>query len=68
MSDDWLKIDAARRYAGGCSRKVLYRAAKAGHLRVGRIGSGRNMVFRKEWIDEWLSRSGTDDAGEFKAR
>jgi predicted DNA-binding transcriptional regulator AlpA len=53
---EWLKVDAARAYAGGVSRKTLYAAVQRGELKAARIGAGRNLVFCEPWIDEWLSR------------
>jgi predicted DNA-binding transcriptional regulator AlpA len=50
----WMKIDAARTYAGGISRKVIYRAVASGQLRAARIGTGRSLLFCEPWIDEWL--------------
>ncbi len=50
----WLKVDAAREYCGGISRRALYDAVALGQLRVARIGEGRNMIFADEWCDEWL--------------
>jgi hypothetical protein len=50
----WMKVDAARRYAGGVGRKILYKAVAAGHLKAARIGTGRSLLFSDMWIDEWL--------------
>ena len=55
----WMKIDAARTYAGGISRKVLYRAVASGQLRAAHIGTGRSLLFCDTWIDEWLRASAT---------
>jgi excisionase family DNA binding protein len=51
----WLKIDGACRHAAELDRKTLYAAVDAGELRVARVGTGRNMLFAAEWIDEWLT-------------
>jgi excisionase family DNA binding protein len=52
----WLTAkDAAAR--ARCSVKILYRAVNGGRLRAVKIGAGRNMRFRAEWVDEWLQRS-----------
>ncbi len=55
----WMKIDAARTYAGGISRKALYRAVASGRLRAARIGTGRSLLFCEPWIDEWLRATAT---------
>jgi excisionase family DNA binding protein len=57
VSVTWIKIDAARAYAGDVSRKTLYAAVHRGELRAARIGAGRNLVFCESWLDEWLARS-----------
>jgi len=59
----WMRVDAARKYAGGLGRKTLYRAVAAGKLRAARIGAGRSLLFSDVWIDEWLLAS----AGETTA-
>lgn len=53
----WMKVDAARKYAGGLGRKVLYRAVASGHLKAARIGAGRSLLFSDSWIDDWLVAS-----------
>ena len=53
----WLKVDAAREYAGGVSRKTICKAVNDGKLRVARIGAGRNWVTSTEWLDQWLTES-----------
>ena len=53
----WMKVDAARKYAGGLGRKTLYRAVAGGKLRAARIGAGRSLLFSDVWIDEWLVSS-----------
>jgi len=58
----WMKVDAARRYAGGVGRKTLYKAVACGHLRVARIGAGRSILFCEKWIDEWLETA-SQEAG-----
>ena len=50
-----MKVDAAREYAGGVNRKVLYRAVADEKLKVARIGSGRNFLWTEAWIDAWLN-------------
>jgi hypothetical protein len=53
----WMKVDAARKYAGGVGRKVLYKAVASGRLKAARIGAGRSLLFCDTWIDEWLVAS-----------
>jgi hypothetical protein len=53
----WMKVEAARKYAGGIGRKALYHAVASGQLKVARIGTGRSMLFHQQWIDDWLRAS-----------
>jgi excisionase family DNA binding protein len=39
--------------------KTIYREAKAGRLRAARVGGGRELRFRDEWIDELWARCAT---------
>jgi excisionase family DNA binding protein len=55
----WMKVDEARRYAGGVSRKLIYRAVANGTLRAARVGAGRSLLFHDHWIDEWLVECAT---------
>jgi excisionase family DNA binding protein len=49
----WLRVtDAAKR--AQCGSKILYSEVRAGRLRAARVGGGRALRFRAEWIDEWL--------------
>jgi hypothetical protein len=59
----WMKIDEARQYAGGVSRKLIYRAVASGNLKVAKVGAGRSLLFHDHWIDEWLTAS-AQRAGE----
>lgn len=49
----WLTVaeGAARARVG---RKLVYREVNAGRLRAVRVGGGRSLRFRPEWIDAWL--------------
>jgi len=60
----WMKVDAARKYAGGVGRKILYKAVAAGHLKAARIGAGRSLLFSDTWIDEWLMASACGEREE----
>jgi len=60
----WMKIRAACEHAGDSNPKLLYKAAASGALKVARVGAGRNLLFCAEWLDEWLTRSATDTAGQ----
>jgi hypothetical protein len=55
----WLKCRDAAVYAGGVGEKTLYSAARAGKLRVARIGAGRNWITNEAWVDAWLMTSST---------
>jgi excisionase family DNA binding protein len=57
----WLKVDDARRHAGGVSRQTLYNAVRTGKLRAARVGAGRNLLFCEAWIDEWLRAAAASD-------
>jgi hypothetical protein len=58
----WMKVDDARRYAGGVGRKLLYRAVASGRLKAARVGAGRSLLFNDRWIDERLTTAATDAA------
>ena len=45
-----------------------YQAVKDGKLKAARIGSGRNLLFCREWIDEWLVASAKPSALESTRR
>ena len=53
----WMKVDEARKYAGGLSRQTIYAAVRQSNLRVAFIGAGRNWVTCEKWLDEWLCQS-----------
>ena len=42
----------------GLSTKTLNRARAAGELRYSGGGSGSKVLYRREWLDEWLERRG----------
>jgi excisionase family DNA binding protein len=52
----WMKVDGARAYMGGFSRRTIYEAIRRGELRAARIGAGRNVVTCTEWCDDYLKR------------
>jgi hypothetical protein len=56
MSDTtWKKAAAAAEdWCGDVSTKTLYRAVRKGELKAARIGAGRNLLFCKQWCEEWL--------------
>lgn len=56
VTSPWLTVKEAANRAR-CSVKILYRAVNAGRLKVVRIGAGRNMRFRGEWVDQWLENT-----------
>ena len=58
----WLKAPAAaREWAGGISAKQLYAAVRSGQLKAARIGAGRNLLFREDWVTDWLERTADRD-------
>jgi hypothetical protein len=40
-----------------CGIKLIYREVRAGRLKAIRIGGGRELRLRLEWIDTWLDRN-----------
>jgi excisionase family DNA binding protein len=49
----WLRVaDAAMR--AQCARSTIYSEVQEGRLRAARVGSGRILRIRAEWIDDWL--------------
>jgi excisionase family DNA binding protein len=52
----WLDAGRSADYAG-VSRKLIYRAIRAGQLKAARIGGRREVRVRREWIDDFLERS-----------
>ena len=64
----WMKIGPACEHAGHVNPKLLYAAVDRGDLQVARVGSGRNMLFSDQWIDEWLVRSAKGVSAEAAPR
>lgn len=50
----WLLATEAAEYIRA-SPKTVYREARAGRLRHARIGGRRELRFRREWLDDWLT-------------
>jgi len=63
----WMKVEAARQYAGGIGRRILYKAVASGQLKAARIGAGRSLLFCDSWIDEWLCASAGHERGAHPA-
>ena len=40
-------------------RRLLAKAVKDGELRAARIGGRRELLFRREWIDQWIEAQAT---------
>lgn len=57
MSDDvvtpWMVTKESADYSRR-SPRILRRAVKNGELRAARIGGRGELMFRKEWLDEWI--------------
>jgi hypothetical protein len=47
----------------GVRRDTIYTACERGELRHGRIGGGRKIVIRPQWIDAWLERQAPEVQG-----
>lgn len=52
----WLTVKEAAGRAR-CGPKLIYREVAAGRLRAVRVGGGRTLRFKAEWIDAWLEAS-----------
>ena len=53
IESPWLRVaDAAKR--AQCGRSTIYSEVQAGRLRSARVGGGRILRLRAEWVDEWL--------------
>ena len=53
MEAPWLRVtDAAKR--ARCARSTIYAEVATGRLRASRVGGGRILRIRQEWVDEWL--------------
>jgi excisionase family DNA binding protein len=46
----WLTVEQAASYAN-CGARTLYASIRSGALRAVRIGTGRNLRTKREWID-----------------
>ena len=49
----WLKLHEATAYAKR-GRRVLRKAVKDGRLRAAVIGERKELIFRRDWIDQYL--------------
>lgn len=49
----WLTVKEAAGRAR-CGPKLIYREVAAERLRAVRVGGGRSLRFKAEWIDAWL--------------
>lgn len=52
----WLNTAQAAERAQVANR-TIYAAVSAKKLRAARVGEGRSLRFRAEWIDQWLDES-----------
>ena len=53
MTTEWMNAEQAANYVG-CSRRLIYRAANKGELRVARIGSRGDIRTCAEWINDYM--------------
>jgi len=53
IASPWLKLAESSAYAKR-GPKSLRHAVQNGELRAARIGGRRELLFRREWLDEWL--------------
>jgi excisionase family DNA binding protein len=56
VSSPWLTAREAAAHAH-VSARTIYQAVSAGRLRAARIGFGKALRFRREWVDSWLEAS-----------
>jgi excisionase family DNA binding protein len=49
----WMRSPEAAEYAKR-HKQTLAREVKAGRLRAARVGGRGELLFRREWIDQWL--------------
>lgn len=54
----WLRVSEAAKRAS-CGRSTIYAAIQAGQLRIAKVGGGRIVRIKPEWVDEWLQGGGT---------
>ena len=50
----WLTVKEAAGRAR-CGIKLIYREVKAERLQAARVGGRRELRFRAEWVDDWLT-------------
>lgn len=53
VDSPWMVMADAKIYAKR-GRRLIAKAVKEGELRAARIGGRRELLFRREWIDEWI--------------
>jgi excisionase family DNA binding protein len=51
----WLNVAEGAEYAGVC-RDLIYDACAARRMHHIRVGGGRAIRLKREWIDAWLER------------
>jgi excisionase family DNA binding protein len=49
----WLTVLETAKHVQ-CGKRIIYDAVRTGSLRAVRIGAGKTVRIRVEWIDEWL--------------
>jgi excisionase family DNA binding protein len=52
----WMTAEEMAAYAK-LSKKLIYAAVASGKLRAARVGAGRNLRGKAEWIDAYLEAS-----------
>lgn len=50
----WMNGTEAGAYVGGRSKRYLRREVKLGRLRAAIIGGRKELLFRREWLDQYL--------------
>ena len=58
VDSPWMVMAEAAAYAKR-GRRLLAKAVKDGELRAARIGGRRELLFRREWLDEWIEAQAT---------
>jgi hypothetical protein len=58
VDSPWMVMAEAKTYAKR-GRRLLAKAVKNGELRAARIGGRGELLFRREWIDQWIEAQAT---------
>ena len=54
VDSPWLNLPEASVYLKGRGKRFIRNEVKAGRLRAARVGGKGELLFRREWLDEFL--------------